>query len=122
MSLIVCVLTGWTQRVVLSTSKSNWINLFQGVPKDTVFGPSFFNIYVNNMKNSIQSPLYLVQYAVDTFIFVAAEDIVTGVDNLQKGIKELSDFFAMHRLNVNADKTKVIGLSKPSNNRSTKKR
>ena len=63
------------------------------------------SIYVNNMKNSIQSPLYLVQYADDTFLFVAAKDIATGVDYLQKAIKELSDFFAIHRLNVNADKT-----------------
>ena len=92
-SLIESFLIGRTQRVVLSTSTSDWINLYQGVPQGTVLGPLLFNIYVNNMKNSIQSPLYLVQYADDTFLFVAAEDIATGVDYLQKGIKELSDFF-----------------------------
>ena len=57
------------------------------------------------MKNSIQSPSYLVQYADNSFLFVAAEDMATGVDYLQKGIKKLSDFFAIHRFNVNADKT-----------------
>ena len=41
------------------------------------------------MKNSIQSPLYLVQYADDTFLFGAAKDIATDVGYLQKGIKEL---------------------------------
>ena len=45
------------------------------------------------MKNSIQPPLYLVQYAGDTLLFVTAKDIATGVDNLQKSIKEHSDFF-----------------------------
>ena len=44
------------------------------------------------MKNFIQTPLYLNQYTDDTFLFVAAKDIATGVDYLQKGIKELSDF------------------------------
>ena len=73
------------------------------------------------MKNSIQSPLYLVQYADDTFLFVAAKDIATGVDYLQKGIKELSsNFFAIHRLNVNADKTEFIVFCKSSKNSSIK--
>ena len=72
------------------------------------------------MKNSIQSPLYLVQYADDTFLFVAAKDIATGVDYLQKGIRRLSDFFAIHRLNVNTDKTEFIVFCKSSKNSSKK--
>ena len=72
------------------------------------------------MKNSNESPLYLVQYADDTFLFVAAKDIATGVDYLQKGIKELSDSFAIHRLNVNADKTGFIVFCKSSKNSSIK--
>ena len=59
------------------------------------------------MKNFIQS-LYLVQYADSTFLFVAAKDIATDVDYLHKGIEELSDLFAIHRLNVNADKTEFL--------------
>ena len=92
MSLIENFLIGRTQRVVLSTSTSEWINLYQGVPQGTVLGPLLFNIYVKNMKNSIQSSLYLVQYADDTFLFVAAKDIATGVDYLQKGIKNFLMF------------------------------
>ena len=119
-SLIESFLIGRTQRVVLSTSTSDWINLYQGVPQGTVLGPLLFNIYVNNMNNSIQSPLYLVQYADDTFLFVAAKDIATGVDYLQEGIKKLSDFFAIHRLNVNADKTEFIVFCESSKNSSMK--
>ena len=89
MSLIESILIRRTQRVVLSTSTSNWINLYPVVPQGTVLGALLFNIHVNNMKNSIQSPLYLVQYADDTFLFVAAKDIATGVDYLQKRITEL---------------------------------
>ena len=44
------------------------------------------------MKNSIQSPLHLVQYADDTFIFVAAKDIETGVDYLQEDLKNFLIF------------------------------
>ena len=111
-------LIGRTQRVILSTSKSDWINLYQRVPQGTVLGPLLFNIYVNNMKSSIQSPINLVQYADDTFIFAAAKDIETSVAYLQKGLKTLSDFFAIHRLNINADKTEFVVFCKASKNSS----
>ena len=67
----------------LITSESDCINLYQGVPQGTVLGPLLFKTYINNMKSFIQSPLYLVQYADDTF-FVAAKDIVSGAGYLQK--------------------------------------
>ena len=81
--LIESFLIGRTQRVVLPTSTSDWINLYQGVLQGTVLSPLLLIRFVN-MKNSIQSPLYLVQYADDIFLFVAAKDIATGVDYLQK--------------------------------------
>ena len=62
----------------------------------------------------------MVQYADDTFLIVAAKDIATGVHYLQKGIKDISDFFAIHRLNVNADKTEFIVFCKSSKNSSIK--
>ena len=108
---------------MLSTSKSK-LDLSAATnikPKTTKTSHTLlFNIYVNNMKNSIQSPLYLVQYADDTFLFVAAKDIATGVDYLQKGKKQLFDFFAIHRLNVNADQTEFIVFCKSSKNSSIK--
>ena len=82
-SLIQSFLTGRTQRVVLSTSKSDWINLYQGVPQDTVLGPLLFNLYVNSMQNIMPESSNLVQYADDTFVFVAANCINTGITILE---------------------------------------
>ena len=63
------------------TSKSDWINLYQGVPQTTgtlseITRSSFFLIFMSN-KNSVESPVYLIHYADDTFLYVVASDIVT---------------------------------------------
>ena len=58
-------LTGRTQNVVLSTSKCDWIN-------------------VNSMQNIMPERSNLVQYADDTFAFVAANCINTGNTNLER--------------------------------------
>ena len=119
-SLIQSFLTGRTQRVVLSTSKSDWINLYQGVPQGTVLGPLLFNLYVNSMQNIMPESSNLVQYADDTFVFVAANCINTGITNLERILEKIIDYFVSHRLNINADKTEFIVFCKPSKNASIK--
>ena len=83
-SLIQTFLTGRTQRVVLSTSRSDWIILYQGVPQGTVLGPLLFYLYVNCMQNIMPKSFNLVQYADDTFVFVAANCIKFGITNLER--------------------------------------
>ena len=62
----------------------------------------------------------LVQYADDTFVFVAANCINTGITNLERILEKLIDYFVSHRLNINADKTEFIVFCKPSKNASIK--
>ena len=72
-SLIQSFLTGRTQRVVLSTSESDWNNLYHGVSQGTVLGTLIFSLYVNSMLNIIPESSIFVQYADDTFVFFAAK-------------------------------------------------
>ena len=103
-SLIQSFLTGRTQRVVLSTAKPDWIYLYQGVPQGTVLGPLLFNLYVKSMQNIIPESSTLVQFADDTFVFVAANCINTGTTNLVGMLEKLNDYFVSHRLIINAEK------------------
>ena len=58
----------------------------------------------------------LVQYADDTFVFVAANCIKTGITNIERFLEKLIDYFVSHRLNINAEKTQFIVFCKPSKN------
>ena len=120
LSLIQSFLTGRTQRVVLSTSKSDWIILYKGVPQGTVLGPLLFNLYINSMQNIMPESSNLVQYADDTFVFVAANCIKTGITNFERFLKKLIEYFVSRRLNINAEKTEFIVFCKPSKNESIK--
>ena len=109
------------QKVVLETTSSDWIELYQGVPQGTILGPLLFNIYVNSMRYSVSKPCELVQYADDTFIFVSGKKIEDAINLLEKNAKCLVDFFHRHRLNLNDKKTEFIVFCRKSTNGLTKK-
>ena len=109
-------LTCRTQKVCLENVCSDWINLYQGVPQGTILGPLLFNIYVNSMHLHVTEPVKIVQYANDTFLFTANEDIEVGINQLERVIENLLVFFQNHQLNLNATKTEFIIFSEKSRN------
>ena len=73
-------LTCRTQKVCLETVSSDWINWYQGVPLGTILSPLLFNIDVNSMHLHVTEPVKIIQYADDTFLFAANEDIEVGIN------------------------------------------
>ena len=114
--MIKSFLTGRYQMVKLSTCSSDWIQLYQGVPQGTVLGPLLFNIYVNDMQQSVMENCNLFQYDDDTMIFSSHNDLTTARNKLQQTIERLVDFFESHQLTINANKTEFICFCKPSKN------
>ena len=86
-------LTCRTQKVCLETVCSDWINLYQGVPQGTILAPLLFNMYVNSMHLHVTEPVNIVQYADDTFLFAANEDIEVGINQLERVIETYWYFF-----------------------------
>ena len=97
-----------SQKVLLQNVTSDWIHLYQGVPQGTILGPLLFNLYVNSMINTIIKPCELVQYADDTFLFVANENLEEAIRHLELNISRMVHFFQSHRLYLNKTKTDFI--------------
>ena len=93
-SMIRSFLTCRSQKVCFETACSDWINLHQGVPQGTILGPLLFNIYVNSMHLHVTEPVKIVQFADDTFLFAANEDIEVGTNQLERVIENLLVFFS----------------------------
>ena len=85
---------------------SDWISLYQGVPKGTILGPRLFNLYVNSMQNRIDETCKIVQYADDIFIFIADKCVNTAEQHIEEQ-------------HINEDKTEFIVFCKNCQNKLT---
>ena len=115
-SMIESFLKHRNQKVILNTCKSDWIELYQGVPQGTVLGPLLFNIYVNDMSKAISNDCQLLQYADDTMTYASHKDENQAIQCLENDVNHLVHFFESHGLTINADKTEFIVFCKQSRN------
>ena len=66
-----CRITNWTidylsgrKRVVIKGEKSQWLNVYSGVPQGSLIEPILFLIYINDLPNVINSKINI--FADDT--------------------------------------------------------
>ena len=87
----------------------------QGVPQGTVLGPLLFDLYVNDLSNFLSCET--IQYADDTVLLSSHDEILKCKDELERAIEKCIQFFNLHHLKINPDKTEFIifGSSNPQN-------
>ena len=97
------------QYVVLNNHYSEITDIRCGVPQESILGPLFFSICINDLK-SVSNKCKFLMYADDTTIYFNIEDFDTN--NLEAEInKELDQVYTwlkVNKLSLNVGKTKIM--------------
>jgi len=101
------------QRTKVNSSHSDFAEIIFGVPQGSILGPLLFNIYICDLFFKDVN-LDIASYADDTTPYTCAPDLSTILDNLQRGVEEIFEWFLENRLKANADKCHLLLSSNDS--------
>ena len=114
-TLIASYLRDRKQRIKLGSSRSEWTELFKGVPQGSILGPLIFNIFLNDIFYFV-SKGDLYNYADDNCISVSHKDISVVSAQLENETQIMTKWFADNSMKANVDKFQGIILSGGRNN------
>jgi hypothetical protein len=103
-------LSGRALFAVVKRENSSHRSIDAGVPQGSLMGPRLFNHFISDMPNPAKCTLAL--YADDTAILSTSRQTDNAIRNLEKGTRQLTDYFSRWRLKVNAEKTEAILFSR----------
>ena len=97
------------QQVSVNGQNSEWHRVTSGVPQGSVIGPLMFVLYINDLPDKIESPIYL--FADDTKIF---KIINTQEDQkaLQRDLVKLQTWTETWLLQLHPEKCKYLHIGK----------
>ena len=90
----------------MSGHKSSLVDVECGVPQGSVLGPLHFILYVNDMRNALQTIPRL--FADDTCLFLTAKNIVDLEIIGNSELSSLKNWMDTNNLTVNPTKSKLI--------------
>lgn len=100
-------LTNRIQRVHVNETKSEWINIKQGVPQGTILGPVLFLLYINDLESHTNG-INILQYADDTLIYAADRVANIAKQKIEKSLEKLVTYYESNLLQLNTKKTEFI--------------
>ena len=97
------------QRVVFKGAVSSWVSVTSGVPQGSVLGPIFFVLFVNDLNDVVNSPLY--QFADDHTI---VRPILSRLDHiaLQRDVHNIFRWTLKNKLPLNLSKCSVMHMTR----------
>ena len=102
-------LHGRQQRANINGFFSSWKEITLGVPKGSVLGPMFFNIFINDLFLQI-AKIDICNYVDDTTLFTSDRDIDRVISRLEIDSALSSKWFYDNYVQLNEDKCHLVIL------------
>ena len=98
------------QRAVLNGQSSSWGNISAGVPQDSILGPLFFLIYINDLTENLSCSVKI--FADDTSLFTIVQDPNSADSDLNHDLDLIRLWACKWRMSFNPDpKEASCGIS-----------
>ena len=94
-----------TKRVVLQGCSSDWRKLGAGVPQGSVLGPIMFLVYINDMKDDLQSSLSL--FADDNIMHISSNSDETNKNILNSDLGITKTWADQWLIKFSVEKNKI---------------
>ena len=104
MNLIIDFLDARKQRVALDGQYSSWASVKAGVPQNSILGPLFFLIFVNDLSDNLLSNPKL--FSDDTSLLSVVRDITLSAKNLNDDLKKINKWALQWKMSFNPDPNK----------------
>ena len=104
LSLIRSFLMNRKQRTVLNGQNSDWGDISAGVPQDSILGPLFFLVYINDLAANVKCNVKL--FADDTSLFTVVEDPNTAASDMNHDLELIKQWAHDWKMSFNPDPQK----------------
>jgi len=111
LSLRPSYLSSRSQRVKLSGAFSTWQEVSRGVPHGSILGPTFFNVFMNDLAYTIRQ-CRIVNYADDTNIHSSNKYVRAVQNNLNIDLENAASCFVQNGMKPNSDKYQAMVLGR----------
>jgi len=97
------------QRVIVDGSRSQWREVWSGVPQGSVLGPVLFLIFINDLDQDISSGV--LKFADDTKLYCTVSNQMDSI-RLQKDLDTVIEWANRWQMQFNVKKCKVVHFGK----------